>query len=269
MSSVGEKCKIIELISDYANKDSKWVDRWNNSMIAIQIRRREDGAVFGLQDHIRAMVYSMFSANRSWSRLEKEADKKTGEIRKIDDIFHNYEVDFMKEYDIDKMLELICKEHFGNWRIKYQLSALKNNIKQLEKFQDSGKIDDYYNKIIEREGNYNDGIIALIKHLVPLFDEMGVALTSEYLRNIGYDIAKPDVHLKRIMGSERLGWSSTKEAQDHEIFSIINDISLKMNCSRAWVDYVLWSYCANGYLNMCGMNPNCTECIIKKECNKV
>ena len=36
---------------------------------------------------------------------------------------------------------------------------------------------------------------------------VGKALAWEYLRNVGVDGAKPDTHLKRILGSNRLGYS--------------------------------------------------------------
>ncbi|MBE5035467.1 hypothetical protein [Gallibacter intestinalis] len=269
MVTIDSKCEIIEKISAYASKDSEWNNRWEKSPIPIQINKRKNGIVFGIQDHIRAMVYSMFSSNRCWSGLEKEIDEETGKIRALDKIFYDYDVDFIKEYNNDEVKNAICDKHFGNRRIKEQVEALKSNIEWLVVIDNKVGIDKYYKELIANEINYIDGMITLIDYLAPKFKEMGVALTAEYLRNAGYDIAKPDIHLKRIMGSERLGWSLRKEAQDYEAIYIVNDISANMNCSNAWIDYVLWSYCAKGHLNICKKNPNCGKCVIKAGCNKI
>lgn len=269
MISIDSKCKTIEKIIDYACKESQWNNQWKKSIIPKKIEKRKGGSVFDIQEHIKAMVYSMFSSNRCWNGLEKEIDEETGAIETLDKIFRHYDVEFIKEYKNDEIRNAICGKHFGNRRIDEQLEALKSNVMQLELFDNDIGIDKYYNELIASENNYIDGIIALIDYLVPKFKEMGVALTAEYLRNAGYDIAKPDIHLKRIMGSERLGWSLRKEAQDYEVIYIVNDISVNMNCSNAWIDYVLWSYCAKGHLNICKKNPNCGKCVIKAECNKI
>jgi hypothetical protein len=42
---------------------------------------------------------------------------------------------------------------------------------------------------------------------------MCVALLCEYLKNVGIDVVKPDVHIKRILGCERLGDILIKKMQ--------------------------------------------------------
>ena len=66
---------------------------WENTYIKKQIEKRKEATEsFSLQDHIRAMVYSMLSSGVSWERISRNADKKTGCIPAVDHIFFDYDV---------------------------------------------------------------------------------------------------------------------------------------------------------------------------------
>lgn len=98
---------------------------------------------------------------------------------------------------------------------------------------------------------------------------MGEALTAEYLRNVGYDISKPDRHIRRILGSKYLGCSECEIVPIFEAFDIVAEIAEELNKSVAEVDYILWSYCAKDYGEICTKNkPKCDICAIKCYCNK-
>ena len=101
------------------------------------------------------------------------------------------------------------------------------------------------------------------------FDEMAEALIAEYLKNVGYDIAKPDRHIRRILGSKILGCSEYEEVPVNEAFDIVAEIAREMNKPVAEVDYILWSYCANGYGEICtSKNPKCDKCVAIDICKK-
>ena len=76
---------------------------------------------------------------------------------------------------------------------------------------------------------------------------MGIPLVCEYLRNVGYDIPKPDRHICRILGSAHLALSDKKEVPPFEAFDIVVKLAELTGKPTAEVDYILWSYCADGY----------------------
>ena len=97
---------------------------------------------------------------------------------------------------------------------------------------------------------------------------IGTALAWEYLRNVGIDGAKPDVHLKRILSSERLHLTENENISDDEFFEIMTE--MKNNTDRLYIelDNYLWSYCAAGQAEVCTAEPDCDRCIIRKYCYK-
>ena len=58
--------------------------------------------------------------------------------------------------------------------------------------------------------------------------QMGAALICEYLKNVGYDIAKPDRHICRILGSDYLACSDKKVVSEYEAIDIIAEIAKKL-----------------------------------------
>ena len=97
---------------------------------------------------------------------------------------------------------------------------------------------------------------------------IGPALAWEYLRNLGIDGAKPDVHLKRILSSDRLHFSFNKNISDDEFYEIMSKIKNNTNKLYIELDNLLWSYCAEGQAEICTAKPNCAKCVIRQYCNK-
>lgn len=98
--------------------------------------------------------------------------------------------------------------------------------------------------------------------------QFGAALVWEYLRNVGVDGAKPDVHMKQILGALRLGVSNSEDASDDEVIDTIEQLSKETGLWMAQIDYLFWAYCATGYGEICTANPRCDKCVIKEYCNK-
>ena len=63
---------------------------WENTFIKHQIDRRKDGYTFSINDHIRAMLYSMISSGISWKRIESGIEESTGKILSLDKLFCEY-----------------------------------------------------------------------------------------------------------------------------------------------------------------------------------
>lgn len=89
-----------------------------------------------------------------------------------------------------------------------------------------GNIDICYKKYIDVD-NTLKMLIALLScpnsHLK--MNQMGEALVAEYLRNVGYDIAKPDRHIRRVLGKEYFGYSKNEIVPVFEAMDIIKEIA--------------------------------------------
>ena len=279
INSIKEITKCVELMDKQLRNDLfvkngvvQEKKLWENTYIKHQIDKRNNGGNFSINDHIRAMVYSLLSSGIVWERVEKGIDIKTGRINPIDDIFHNYDVDYILKCNPDRLADEIKNLGCASQSTRKQMKAIvsKNIYKLISYEKEFGSIDSYYKKFIEQDNTLK----TLVKQLADSksenkFDEMAEALIAEYLKNVGHDIAKPDRHIRRILGSKILDCSEYEEVPVNEAFDIVAEIAQEMNKPVAEVDYILWSYCANGYGEICtSKNPKCDKCVAIDICKK-
>lgn len=252
--------------------------QWENTYIKKQIDKQENGGRFNLQDHIRAMVYSMLTSGAKWDRMESSIDVETGKIGLIDEIFFQYDVKSLLNTFPTSLSDEIKQNKLGTQYIDNQMNALINvNIpKMLSIEKEYGSIDTFYQTFIDKDPTMKLLLKALSNETSPYkYAQMGVPLNAEYLRNIGYDISKPDRHICRILSKDYLDCSEYGDIKSHEIsrkneaLDIVAAIADKTAKHTAEVDYILWSFCADGYGQICTViNPKCQICSSKKYCRK-
>ena len=245
---------------------------WENTYIKKQIDKRENGGTFTVSDHICAMVYSMLTSGASWSRVEPSLDIETGRIKLIDEIFCLYDVDTLLNTDPIILVDKVKEQTLGTQYIKNQMVALigTNIGKMLSLEKEYGSIDNFYQNFIDTDPTLKTLVKVLSAEGKPhKYAQMGEALTAEYLKNVGYDIAKPDRHIRRILSSKVLGCSDSEIAPIYEAFDLVAEIARATGKRIAEVDYILWSYCANGYGEICTVNkPKCDICVVEHCKNK-
>ena len=251
---------------------------WENTYIKRQIDKREGDGVFTVSDHIRAMVYSLLSGGQGWAKYAREMDIQTGCIPCVDTIFHDYNPTELLECSPQQLFEELQKLHlaprFGTTPIEKLITV---NIPKLLKLEEEyGTIDSYYQKYVQI--GIDKHLDAPVKPLIKILSEMkgndkleqfGIPLVCEYLRNVGYDIPKPDTHTRRILGSDNLGFSTSKEVSEYKTIDIICQIAKDAKKSVAETDYILWSYCSDGYGEICTLkDPKCDLCVAVGLCQK-
>lgn len=207
---------------------------------------RKNGKNYFLSDHICSMVFALLSNQRPWKHIEANRAN-------INKLFHNFDINHIKKTDYQDFVDGLLALHCGNRQIRKQMQSLKDNIETLERIaKDYGSVDNYYN---------NTNIKELLKSLSGgkyKLKQMGVPLVSEYLKGVGMDVIKPDVHVCRIL--TRLGYSKSNKITDDEAFDICCDIAKEYNISNVEVDSILWQYCAKNYFEVCCDKPKCSIC---------
>lgn len=262
------------LETELLKKDGKVQEKklWKNTFTKKQIKKREENKTpFETSDHIRAMVYSLLSAGTKWDKYIDSIDLETGKITDVDEIFHQYKDLKFDLNRIDK--ELKKKSYCLNHYIPRDqaMEALNNNIKMLFELKDTyGSVDSFYDMFIKLDPSLKT-LVSLLSSPGSKFklEKMGVALTAEYLKNIGHsNISKPDTHIRNILGSEILGCSNYKTVPEYEAIDIVAEIAKASGKQVAEVDYILWSYCADGYGICRKPYKKCEACAIKDYCQK-
>lgn len=223
-----------------------------------KVTARKDGKTYGFSEHLQAMVYSLLSAQRPWAEVVKHLDE-------IDDIFFGYDAERILEqtdtYFVDRIREIKC----GNRNIHDQMKYLPDNIATLRSIEAEYSSLDAF--LISAPAHEIVKILTNYKSKYKLRN-MGEALCWEYLRNVGIDGAKPDVHLRRFLGSKRMGTGNHETATVSEVIDTVRRLSKESGLSMAVIDNIIWSFCSEQYGEICGVSPKCTECPVKPYCHK-
>ena len=219
------------------------------------VKRRKNGEVFSFEDHIAGMVYALLGNQRSWKVISDNYEN----IRKI---FHDFDAEFLQTVEPSILVNNIREIKCGNRSIYGQMNALSHNIEQFKRVRDNyGSMDNYVtsDEPLVIANSFSSGEYKL--------KQMGIALVIEYLKNVGIDAFKPDLHIKRLFGSERLGLSNKRLATENEILDIVKQISCKIDISVVEIDSIIWQFCATRYAEICSSTPQCEKCLVKTRCN--
>lgn len=215
------------------------------------IKKRKEGYSFQLEDHIEGMVFALLSNQRPWKPISDNYE----EIKKI---FYGFDIDYLKNVDPDVLVNALRNIRCGNRSINSQMNGLGYNISQFERIEKLyGSMDNFVT---------SDNPIVIARNLSSgeyKLRQMGIALTMEYLKNVGIDTIKPDIHIRRLFGRDRLGFSNKDLATEDETLEIVKQMSIETGLLCAEIDSIIWQFCATDYAEICSSNPHCDKCLLK------
>lgn len=217
---------------------------------------RQRGKKFDLHDHVRGLLLAQLSSNRPWKPI---ADHLT----QIERIFFDYDPDQLEKADPAALVTEIIEIRCGNRVIRQQLRSLASNIATLRRIErEFGTLDAFLTSETPFEIARNLSKPGSAYKLM----QLGAALAFEYFKNVGIPCVKPDVHLCRILGRERLGYSGNltdAEAAARLACTLAKDAQ----CNPIYLDNLLWIFCADGYGAVCRkQRPKCTICELRNAC---
>ena len=220
------------------------------------IKARTEGKVFTFSENIRGLIYAQLSNQTKWSKIVPK-------LKEIDKLYFDYDKEKILNTPSVYFYEGIFKLKCGNIATKKQMMNLHDNIHMLEKIEeDFGSLDKFYETYPAVK------IAAMIASGKYKLGYIGYPLAWEFLRNVGIDGAKPDVHIRRILCRERLAYSNSISAGELESVQIIEKMAERTGYTMAFIDAALWSYCADGYGQVCTADPKCDICVIREYCNQ-
>lgn len=220
------------------------------------VEARKNGKHFSIEEHIRGMIFSLLSNQRDWGAVYE--NKKV-----IEQIFFNFDKDKLKNTDYAYFVNALKSRKLANRSINAQMQNLKYNIEVFEQIEKEYFSLDYFITTLKPAAV---AVLFASTESPYKLKQMKFALVLEYLRNVGIDTAKPDVHIVRIL--KRLGLLNKSGNEEKQVINILEKISLETGISVAKIDFLLWHYCSENFCNICSANPKCSQCVIKEFCNK-
>ena len=246
--------QVIFEIKDYLERIGLYSVEDDNN----EIEQRKRGKQYDFIDHLKAMIYAMLTNQNVWKRVVPK-------LTEIDKLFSYYDPDAILAHPGEYYSRGIMRLSCGSRATKAQMDVLHDNIITLKRIErDYGSLDKYVlsspaHKLVEELSSSRSEY---------KIKQLGPALAWEYLRNVGIDGAKPDVHMKRFMGAERMSISSRSEATDTEVLTEVDKLSEETGYSKFVIDYLIWQYCAEGYAEICTSSPRCDKCVVRKHCKQ-
>jgi len=248
--------ELVKLIESTLEKNNiNYLDYINQFGQVQAVKDRNNGKEFSFNEHIRGLILSKLSSQRPWKQI---ADN----LENIQQIFFDYDPEKLLRKEPKYFVDSLKSIHCGNRNIHKQMAILSENILVMDNIvQKYGSMDNFVT---------NDDSINIAFQLAypgpTKLKQIGVPLALEYLKNVGIDTCKPDLHLRRILSFERLNYTS-KFAESEHISEIVTKIAFDANVSVIYLDNLLWLLCAENYGNICGKVPKCHLCELRGFCN--
>lgn len=255
MESKNPKIILEKLENTLKNNDIDFEKDIDNLGQVHAVKKRANGHQFTLQDHLKGLILSLLINQRPWKPIADNLDN-------LDEIFLNYEPEKLKKADPEELVNNIKRIKCGNISIKRQMKTLNYNISIFEKIEvENGSIDTFItSKPAEKVADRLSNSTSPYK-----LKQMGIALTMEYLKNVGISGMKPDTHLLRICGPERL--NIIPKTKPKKQLSIFKKFSEEAGVSTTYLDNLIWILGANDFGEICSNKPKCHKCELKAYCN--
>ncbi len=219
------------------------------------VERRSRGGRWSDDEVFEAVLKSVLSANTVWSKIEAV----DGELADLFSGFKLAEFARLSDVDIDGRFVPWFKERTaGSMALRRRLVDLIGAAERLlEHSRRHGSADDYFTSVMNRcLGDPKDAALVIGSPGRFKLPSLGVPLAAEALRNLGYDVAKPDRHINRAVGVFGLvhfhGWDPVQEkspkgvppTKQREVMDAVERLATAAGERVVLVDNAIWLLCA-------------------------
>lgn len=228
--------------------------------------RREADEAWRDNDVFEALVVAVLSNNNDWSKVESVLP----DLGKLLQGFDLRAYAKLPEADVvDVYLPWFTTRKAGSMTLKRDLINLIETAERLARYsRERGTADGYFTSLVrECQGDPKQAAFRLGTDPSIKFPSVGVPLAAETLRNLGFDVAKPDRHVMRAVGCFGLVgdlgvWSTDSDLRTGNnppnptprrhlaAMRAVEEIATSVNESVILVDGAIWLLCAKGGLNL-------------------
>ena len=229
-----------------------------------QVRAVEDrsaGRIWSDDEVFRELLLAVLSSNTVWSTVERvQADLK--------ELFCDFSLEAYASHSDSEI-----DSHFAPWFKDRRVGSLSlrgdlvNLIRAarilLQYSKCHGAADGYFTSLVHQcDGDPKQAALRLGGEGQFKLPSLGVALAAEALKNLGFDVATPDRHVMRAVGSFGLvrfnRWrhsrgrrgvpESTSRTKLLEVMTVAEQLAEAAEASVVFVDNAIWLLCAKDEL---------------------
>jgi 3-methyladenine DNA glycosylase Tag len=205
-----------------------------------------------LQKLFKTTMYQQAKSERL-SRIMRARDK---EIKRL---FHGFDlrrVSELNEHELDEIIKELKNLGLGTLFINKKVKAMPHNASILLKIMAA---EGSLKKFFEKEPD-NMRLLLTNKESRYKLNEVGPPLCSDFMKCLGIDEFKSDIHTKRLFHTLGLIPKEDDAACRRMGFEFAK--ALGMNVTD--LDSILWAFCADDKAEICiKRNPKCSACLLK------
>ena len=253
--------------------------RWRERLAGFgQLKAVEDrfaGRTWRDDEVFKGLLMAVLSANTEWSKIESVQ----GELA---DIFSGFRLEWYAERSVsdirDRLLPWFKERKASSMTLERGLADLVGAAQILLQYSRThGAADGYFTSLLARcGGDPKRAALQLGCRGAYKLPALGVPLAAEALKNLGFDVAKPDRHTMRAIGAFGLvhfrRWPeardgrvppvSTSRKRLLAVMAAVQRIAEAADKRVALVDNAIWLLCARSALHL--TNPELAE--IARQC---
>lgn len=221
--------------------------------------KRAAGEAFSDEEVFKGVLWAVLSSNIDWSRVERA-------LPELEDRIGSYGPQLYATREaayIDDLNEWFKSKKAGSMVLRRNLNYLIRTAKILSDWSaEHGSADSYFTKAVQDGGDPFAAVMLLGNDPSYKLPALGTAIAAETMRNLGYDMAKPDRHICRTMGCwglmqyqkwpDQSGNKNPDTSYDEllETMRAMDRFAKAVNESPTYVDNVIWFACSVGGPNL-------------------
>ena len=241
-----------------------WRERIDEFCQVAAVEDRSMGRIWTDDEVFEAVLLAVLSSNTVWSKIERVQAELT-------ELFFGFKLEAYAS-----LSETEIRERFVPWfKVRKAGSvSLSNGLLNLigaarillHYSKSHGAADGYFTSLVRRcDGDPKRAALQLGNRGEYKLPSLGVALAAEALKNLGFDVAKPDRHVMRAVGSFGLvhfnRWMigsersigrkppvSTSKEKLLEVMTVVEKIAVSAGKPIVFVDNAIWLLCAKDEL---------------------
>ena len=229
------------------------------------VEDRAAGRTWSDDEVFEALLLAVLSSNTDWSKIERVRAE-------LSDLFSGFSLKSyaaLSEAEVgDRFMPRFKARKAGSMTLRRGLVNLIGAARILLKYRAThGTADGYFTSLMERcDGDPKLAALRLGCHRTYKLPSLGVPLAAEALKNLGFDVAKPDRHVMRAVGSfglvhfgrwtnagaSKKGFATPVPTPRRQFLAMaaVQDIAETADERVVLVDNAIWLLCARSELHL-------------------
>ena len=237
-----------------------WHSRMDSFDQVAAVEARENGRTWTDDEIFKGLLMAVLSNNTDWSKIERiQSD--------LADLFAGFSLRSYAELPacevVDRILPWFLGRKAGSVNLERDLVNLIASARiLLEHSCAHGTAESYFTSLVQQlDGDPKQAALQLGSRGDYKLPAFGVALAAEALKNLGFDLAKPDRHVSRAMASfglvpfkkwpDRIGRAAPSFSSSKSLLAVMGaaqDIATAAGVHVVMVDNAIWLLCAKSGL---------------------